>query len=103
MAYKKSRAYNAPKEEEEKKEEVMAEEPEVSTLSTDAEPAPAANVEVSTPDSSTDKTEDKPEKEPTDPGEGGEEETPGEEGTTSKVKTNWAQVCCAMTQYPGMA
>ena len=101
MAYKKSRAYNAPKEEE-GKEEVMVEESEVSTLSTDAKPAPAANVEVSTPDSSTDKTEDKPETKPTTPGEGGEEE-PGGEGTTSKVKTNWAQVCCAMTQYPGMA
>lgn len=102
MAYKKSRAYNAPKEEE-GKEEVMVEEPKVSVSSADVKPAPAANVEVSTPDSSTDKTEDKPEMEPTDPGEGGEEETPGGEGTTSKVKTNWAQVCCAMTQYPGMA
>lgn len=101
----------AAKPEEEKKEKVVASNADLG-IATMAEPAADGGVEVVTPPSSTDKTEDVPEEvtEPEDPStdpEGPEEPGDDEEDTGDdddpKQDINWAQVCCAMTVYPKLS
>lgn len=98
MSYKKTNKINTSVQEDENKEQQTTQtvEPKISTMSVN-EPSVASDVEVSAPESSTDKTEDVPET-TVSPEEPTENET-----DKTEIKTNWAQVCCAMTQYPGMA
>lgn len=99
MSYKKTNKIDTTsvQEDENKKQETQTVEPKISTMSVN-EPSAASDVEVSTPESSTDKTEDIPEESPVSP-----EEPTEDDAQKTEIKTNWAQVCCAMTQYPGMA